>query len=108
MYSIAVDNIYNHMGWWNDQSGTSSIYGYVLESFDGYTPIPDTVAIGGTVIAQLLVIYVPALNGIFGTAPLSLTELIACFGIGALVLIIVEFEKFVRRRSWQGPGVVSS
>jgi len=65
-------------------------------------------AIGGTVIAQLLVIYVPALNGIFGTAPLSLTELIACFGIGALVLVIVEFEKFVRRRSWQGPGVVSS
>jgi hypothetical protein len=37
------------MGWWNDQSGTSGIYGYVLESFDGYTPIPDTVAIGGTV-----------------------------------------------------------
>ncbi len=66
------------------------------------------VAISGTVAAQLLVIYVPALNEIFSTAPLSLTELFACFGIGALVLMIVEFEKFVRRRSWQGPGVVSS
>jgi hypothetical protein len=32
----------HHMGWWNDQGkeDTSRIYGYVLESFDGYNPVP--------------------------------------------------------------------
>jgi Ca2+-transporting ATPase len=56
------------------------------------------VAIGATIIAQLLVIYVPALNEVFKTAPLSLTELAACFGMGSLVLVLVEIEKLVRRR----------
>ena len=56
------------------------------------------VAVLAAVAAQLAVIYVPALNSVFKTAPLSGTELAACFGIGSIALVIVEVEKFVRRR----------
>jgi Ca2+-transporting ATPase len=52
-----------------------------------------------TVAAQLMVIYVPALNAIFHTAPLSLNQLAICFGAGAVILLIVEIEKLVRRQS---------
>jgi Ca2+-transporting ATPase len=54
-------------------------------------------AIAVTVAAQLLVIYLPPLNAVFGTAPLSATELGVCFGLGALVLLLVEADKLVRR-----------
>jgi len=33
------------------------------------------------------------------TQPLSLAELAACFGIGSLVFVAVELEKFARRRA---------
>jgi Ca2+-transporting ATPase len=51
-----------------------------------------------TIVAQLAVIYVPALNEIFRTAPLSPGELGTCMATGAIVLLLVETEKFVRRR----------
>jgi Ca2+-transporting ATPase len=54
-------------------------------------------AIVGTIAAQLLVIYVPALNVVFKTSPLSLGELGACFGLGAVVLLLVELDKGIRR-----------
>lgn len=40
MWSLGGENDYNHMGWWNDEGNLGNIFGYVLESFDGYTPIP--------------------------------------------------------------------
>jgi Ca2+-transporting ATPase len=54
-------------------------------------------AIMGTIAAQLLVIYLPPLNAIFGTAPLSAMELGVCFGLGAVVLLLVEVDKLFRR-----------
>ena len=48
-------------------------------------------------MAQLAVIYVPALNEIFHTAPLTAVELGICFATGAVVLVLVEMEKLVRR-----------
>ncbi|NCF23714.1 MAG: HAD-IC family P-type ATPase [Gammaproteobacteria bacterium] len=57
------------------------------------------VAILVTVLAQLAVIYLPPLNTVFRTQPLSGTQLAACFGIGSVVLVAVELEKFVRRRA---------
>jgi Ca2+-transporting ATPase len=57
------------------------------------------VAILVTVLAQLSVIYLPPLNAVFRTVPLSATQLAACFAIGSVVLIAVELEKFVRRRA---------
>ncbi len=52
-----------------------------------------------TFLLQMAVIYVPALNPIFKTAPLSATELGICLGAAALVGLAVEIEKAWRRRT---------
>ena len=54
-------------------------------------------AVAGTIVAQLMVIYIPTLNAVFHTAPLTYTELGICFAAGSLVLFVVELEKLVRR-----------
>ncbi len=51
-----------------------------------------------TVLLQLSVIYVPAFNKIFHTQPLPLYDLLACFALSSLVLVVVEFEKWLMRR----------
>ena len=54
-----------------------------------------------TVLLQLAVIYLPILNTIFKTTPLSMQELLVCFAIPFIVFIAVEIEKLmVRRRSY--------
>jgi len=57
------------------------------------------IAVIGTVAAQLLIIYVPAFNVVFHTAPLSAAEIGLCFAVSSVVLLIVELEKLVRRHS---------
>lgn len=56
------------------------------------------VAVVATLAAQLIVIYVPALNIVFNTTPLTLAQLGTCIGLGSIVLVLVEFEKLVRSR----------
>ena len=56
-------------------------------------------AIAVTVLAQMAVIYVPPLNTVFHTAPLSVMQFGACLVIGSVVLVAVELEKLVRRRA---------
>jgi P-type Ca2+ transporter type 2C len=51
-----------------------------------------------TFILQMTTIYVPALNSIFKTAPLSLLELVLTLAIAAAVFVAVEIEKWVKRR----------
>jgi Ca2+-transporting ATPase len=51
-----------------------------------------------TVMLQLAVIYMPFANTLFKTQPLSLNELLICFGASALVFHAVELEKFIRRK----------
>jgi len=51
-----------------------------------------------TLLLQLATIYVPALNPIFKTQPLSLPELGICLGAAAVVGVVVELEKAWRRR----------
>ncbi|HSF29265.1 MAG TPA: cation-translocating P-type ATPase [Candidatus Tectomicrobia bacterium] len=51
-----------------------------------------------TFVLQMATIYVPTLNGIFNTVPLSLTELSTTLAIAAVVFVAVEVEKWVRRR----------
>jgi len=55
------------------------------------------IAVVLTLAAQLAVIYVPALNAVFHTAPLTFAELAACIGMGSVALLLVEAEKLVRR-----------
>jgi len=50
------------------------------------------------VILQLLIVYLPFLNTLFKTQPLTLTELLLCFAVSSVVFIAVEFEKLFRRR----------
>ncbi|WP_374547215.1 cation-translocating P-type ATPase, partial [Rhodoblastus sp.] len=53
-----------------------------------------------TVVLQLAVIYLPSLNAIFRTSPLSLPELAACLALSSLTFFIVEMEKWLARRGW--------
>jgi Ca2+-transporting ATPase len=52
---------------------------------------------------QMATIYVPALNDIFRTAPLSAAELAAAIAIASVIFVAVEVEKWVRRRT-EGEG----
>lgn len=58
-------------------------------------------AVGLTFVLQMATIYVPALNPIFKTQPLSLAELAICLGAAALVGVAVELEKLWRKNTSQ-------
>ena len=56
-------------------------------------------AVSLTALAQLALTYAPALQGVFGTSPLSAGELAACVLLSSLVFWAVELEKWFKRRS---------
>ncbi|UCH54476.1 MAG: calcium-translocating P-type ATPase, PMCA-type [Pseudomonadota bacterium] len=49
---------------------------------------------------QMATIYVPVLNSIFKTEPLTLEELLFCLAMSSVVFIGVEIEKWAVRRGW--------
>ncbi|MBI3107651.1 MAG: cation transporting ATPase C-terminal domain-containing protein, partial [Candidatus Rokubacteria bacterium] len=55
-------------------------------------------AVGLTLVLQLATIYVPALNVVFNTSPLSAAELALAVGTASLVFVAVEIEKWTKRR----------
>ena len=57
-----------------------------------------------TFALQMAVLYVPALNPIFKTEPLSAGELVACLALSAIVFLGVELEKALVRRGWLYSG----
>lgn len=57
-------------------------------------------AVAVTVALQLAVIYLPFLNPLFRTAPLSAGELALCFVLPVVVFIAVEIEKWLARKGW--------
>jgi Ca2+-transporting ATPase len=59
--------------------------------------LPLAVTVAFTVALQLAVIYVPWLNGIFHTQPLSAQELALCFALSSVVFLGVEIEKALIR-----------
>ena len=59
---------------------------------------PLLLAVVGTVLLQLAVIYMPGLNKFFHTQPLTLPELLIAFGVSAVVFVVVEIEKTVKRQ----------
>ena len=50
-----------------------------------------------TLLLQLGVIYIPYANDLFKTQPLTVEELLLCFGASALVFLAVEVEKLFKR-----------
>ena len=57
-------------------------------------------ALALTFVLQMAVLYVPWLQPIFKTAPLSAGELAACLALSSVVFIGVELEKALIRRGW--------
>jgi Ca2+-transporting ATPase len=55
------------------------------------------VAVAVSFILQMAIVYVPALNLIFKTQPLSVFQLFICVAVSSLVFFAVEMEKWVRR-----------
>jgi P-type Ca2+ transporter type 2C len=56
-----------------------------------------------TVVLQLAVVYVPTLNRLFRTVPLPPAHLTVCVVCGVAILVVVEMEKWARRRMAAGP-----
>ncbi len=54
-------------------------------------------AVALTVLLQLAVVYVPWLQDVFRTAPLTLEQLAVCVGLATVIPIAVEVEKAIRR-----------
>ena len=63
-----------------------------------FTNKPLIGAIALTFILQLATIYVPFLNPIFKTEPLSLNELLIALGVSSIVFFAVEIEKVIKRK----------
>ena len=61
---------------------------------------PLLAAVAGTVALQLAAIYVPFLNAVLDTAPLTAAELALCVALASVVFAAVEVEKFLVRRGW--------
>lgn len=59
-----------------------------------------------TVAVQLLVVYVPALQAIFGTRPLELSELIICLVVSTTLFWAMELKKLVQRQHEQPSSIV--
>ncbi len=55
-------------------------------------------AVALTFLLQMATIYVPLLNPIFKTVPLTLGELLFCIAWSSLVFVAVEIEKAIKRR----------
>jgi Ca2+-transporting ATPase len=55
-------------------------------------------AVSLTFVLQMMVVYLPPLQQIFGTQALTLNELAYSLGLSVVVLFAVEIEKWVRRR----------
>ena len=62
-----------------------------------FSNLPMLGAVILTLLLQMCVIYLPALNQIFHTQPLPVFDLVACLAISSLVLVVAEIEKWLMR-----------
>ena len=55
-------------------------------------------AVVSTLILQLIAVYAPFFNDLFGTNPLTLEQLAICLALSTIVFWVVELEKLLMRR----------
>ncbi|GJL60370.1 MAG: ATPase [Nitrospirales bacterium] len=88
---------------------TLSQMGHVLairaeqDSFLQRGPLSNPLLLGAvllTFVLQMATIYVPFLNPVFHTMPLTLNQLGLCLLLSTIVFFAVELEKWIRRRGW--------
>jgi Ca2+-transporting ATPase len=75
-----------------------------VDSFFRIGPFSNLAMLGAvalTTVLQLIVVYVPFMQSIFSTVPLSAAQLGLCVALGSVVFWAVELEKLVRR--WRAP-----
>jgi Ca2+-transporting ATPase len=63
-----------------------------------FTNLPLLGAVVLTFLLQMAVVYVPFLQGIFDTVPLSAEQLLLSLGFSTIVFIVVEVVKWIRQR----------
>jgi Ca2+-transporting ATPase len=66
--------------------------------------VPLLFAVSIAAALQLLVVYIPVLHPIFGTASLSVLQLSICIATALIVLTAVELEKALRNRRQSDPA----
>jgi Ca2+-transporting ATPase len=64
-------------------------------------------AVACTVLAQLAVVYVPALQAVFGTLPLGAADVAVSAAVASAVFVAVEAEKWMARRRSRQPSAIS-
>jgi Ca2+-transporting ATPase len=78
---------------WNSRSETQSVF--------AISPLSNPLlflAIAASILAQLAMIYVPALQLIFKTEPLTVEEWVRVGALSLTVVLAVEIDKWLRRR----------
>ena len=61
-------------------------------------------SLGGSMALQAAIIYLPALSGIFRTAPLSAMQWIAVLGVGVVVVVVMDAAKMLLARRTASSG----
>lgn len=59
---------------------------------------PVLLAIGGVFVAQLAFTYLPIMQHLFSTKPVSITDGILIISVGVIAMVILEGEKYLMRR----------
>lgn len=88
---------------------TLSQMGHVLairseqESFLQRGPLSNQWLLGAVLLTfalQMATVYIPFLNPIFHTMPLTLNQLGLCLILSTIVFFAVELEKWIKRHGW--------